>query len=176
MKYILVLTFLFSTTAVMAQTTKNEKYLELVTVCDVINNRAFYDGKVVAVIGRWSPTDEGFWLADDCSTQIKTGDYVWNNIVSLEYDPSSPTALTNGFKLNKAAVKKKIAEMKSRLKATKEKTGWAVVYGRVETQEELQTAYALDGKSIFPAGFGHLNAAPAQVVYRKNDLKVLPNK
>ncbi len=176
MKYILILTFLFSALAVVAQTSKIEKPLEPVTVCDVINDRAFYNGKTVAVIGRWLPTDEGFWLADDCVTQIKTGDYVWGNDVSLEYDSSAATALTQGFRLNKATVKKKIAEMKSRLKPSSEKIQWAVVYGRVETQEQLKTALAGDGKSIFGLGYGHLDGSPAQVVYRKDDLKVLPNK
>ena len=145
-------------------------------MCDIINNRSFYNGKVVAVIGRWSPTDEEFWLVDDCAKEIKTGDYVWDNMVSLEYDPSSPTAFPDKMKLDKIVVKKKIAEMKSRMKPTKDKIQWAVAYGRVETQEELQTAYAGDGKSLFPAGYGHLNAAPAQVIYKDKDLKVLPNQ
>ncbi|HEX8279399.1 MAG TPA: hypothetical protein VF540_11920 [Segetibacter sp.] len=173
---VFVLIVLLTITTSLAQTSKTKQSIEIATVCDVITNRSFYNTKVIAVIGGWSATDEGVWLADDCKNEIKTGDYVWENSVWLEYAPSSITALSGKMKLDKSAVNKKIAEMKSRMKPTNEKIQWVVVYGRVEAQEELQTAYAGDGKSLYPAGYGHLNGAPAQVVYQQKDLKHLPNR
>jgi hypothetical protein len=112
----------------------------------------------------------------DCDHEIKTGEYVWNNIVSLEYDPSSPTAFPNGIRLDDAAVNKEIAELKRRMKPSKVKVEWVVVYGRVETQEELPTVVAEDEKSVSPAGYGHLNAAPAQVIYKDKDFIIIPSK
>lgn len=160
----------------VAQTSVMEKPLVPVSVCEVLSNRGLYDGRKAAVIGRWSSTDEGIWLIGDCENQIKTGDYVWNNIVSLEYDPSSPTAFPDEMKFDEVAVNIKIAELKRRLKPSKEKAKWAVVYGRVQTQEELPTVVARDGKSVFPAGYGHLNGAPAQVIYKDKDLIIIPGK
>jgi hypothetical protein len=177
LRYTLILTlWVAATMTAAAQTSKTRKPLAPITVCEILSNREFYNGKFVIVIGRWSPTDEGFWLVDNCEKQIKTDEYVWSNMVSLEYDPSSPTAFPNGMKIDDAAVNQKIVELKRRMKPSKEKVEWAVVYGRVETQEELQTAIAGDGKSVFPAGYGHLNAAPAQVVYKDKDLVIMTGK
>jgi hypothetical protein len=173
-KCLLPLTILFATSARPAQTATNKEPQPYVTVCEVLANRGFYDGKVVALIGRWSPTDEGFWLADDCENQVKTGGYVWSNIVVLEYDPSSASIFPKGPSLDFIAVNKKITELKARTKHTQDKLEWAVVYGRIETKEELPTAVAGDRKTIVPDGYGHLNAAPAQIVYREKDLVIVP--
>jgi len=172
-KCLLTLALLVAATSVAAQTSTNKAPDGFVTVCEVLTNRRSYDGKVVALIGRWSPTDEGFWLADDCENPAKTAHYVWSNIIFLAYDPSSPSIFAKGPKLDLAAANKKIAKLKAR-KPTNDKLTWAVVYGRIETKDQLPTVVAGDGKSIFPAGYGHLNAAPAQIVYREKDLVIVP--
>jgi hypothetical protein len=176
LRHALILTMLAATTGIVAQTSIMEKPLVPVSVCEVLGNRGLYNGKKVAVIGRRSSTDEGSWVIGDCGNEIKTGDYLWDNITYLEYDPSSPTAFPDGIRLDDAAVNKEIAELKRRMKPSKEKVEWVVVYGRVETQEELPTVVAGDGKSVFPAGYGHLNGAPAQVIYKAKDLIIIPSK
>ena len=50
------------------------------------------------------------------------------------------------------------------------KNTWAVVYGRFETRENLFAARDVNANSYHGIGFGHLGAAPAQLVYRKNDI------
>ena len=50
------------------------------------------------------------------------------------------------------------------------KDTWAVVYGRVEVKKKLETV--LDGRGrITGAGFGHLNAAPVQVVVKQTSIR-----
>src|SRR6267378_1191715 len=137
LKYILPLILLLAATSTMAQTTTSKTQTEFVMVCEVLSNRRPYDSKFVALIGRWSATDEGFWLVDDCDNPVKTGDYFWNNIVFLEYDPVSPSAFAGGPNLDNTVAKEKIAEMKGRSKDSNIQSEWVVVYGRVETKEEL---------------------------------------
>jgi hypothetical protein len=50
---------------------------------------------------------------------------------------------------------------------------WAIVYGRFETRNELQVALAPDGVTVLRDGFGHLNVAPAQIVVKKADIKII---
>jgi hypothetical protein len=174
----LVLIFIINSTVTLAQTSSRSETITVAGVCEILDNRSFYNGKDVAIVGRWSTTDEGFWLTDKCDNQTKTGDYIWRNILALTYDPSLPSAFANGLKTNKSEIEKKINELKERLKTSNDKTAWAVVYGRVETAEELQIvemAGGKTGKTVMPAGYGHLNAAPAQVFYKKKDLIVWQN-
>jgi hypothetical protein len=156
----------------LVQTSGSKSQPELVTICEVLGNRSSYNGKVVALIGRWSATDEGFWLTDECDRQIKTGDYVWSNIIFLSYDPSAPSIFLQPNKSDKVAMSKRLVELKARSKLSDDKVEWAVVYGRVETKEELSTVVG-DKTSVWAAGYGHLNAAPAQIVYREKDLIIL---
>ena len=146
--------------------------VEIATVCDVLERRESFNGKTLIVIGRWSSTDEGFWLTDDCRAKIKTGGYTWKNLIWLDYDPSAPTGLSNGFKPHKKSVLAKVSQMKARMEGNPGKIEWGVVYGQM-VAGELTTVVSLDGRSTFPNGFGHLNGAPAQVVYRQKDLWVL---
>ncbi len=172
LKCILPLALLLASTP--PQTKTNDPPSDFATVCEVLANRGAYDGKVVALVGRWSSTDEGFWLASDCENSVKTGDYVWSSIIFLAYDPSSPSIFSNGPKLDYVAANRRIAEIPLRSKSPADKREWAVVYGRIETKEDLPTVVTRDGKSAQPAGYGHLNAAPAQIFYREKDLVILP--
>ena len=86
----------------------SEQPLKPITVCEALKNRKLYHGKMVAVIGLWSATDEGFWLVDECEQKIRTGDYIWSDDVSLEYDPSAPSAFKGEMPLDIVVAKKEI--------------------------------------------------------------------
>jgi hypothetical protein len=169
----IVLAVLIRLDPAAAQTSTTKPPETLVTVCEVLNNRTSYDGKLVALIGRWSPTDEGFWLTDNCSQAVKTESYTWSNIIYLAYDPVKKSLFATKPKVDAIVAKTRIADMTAR-QATQDKLEWAVVYGRIETKAELPVVVASDGKTILPAGYGHLSAAPAQIIYRQNDLVILP--
>lgn len=175
----LVLIFIINSTVMLAQTSSKSESIIVAGVCEILGNRSFYNGKEVAIVGRWSATDEGFWLKEKCDNQTKTGDYIWQNMVALTYEPSSPSAFTIDRKADKSVFQKRIKELKERLKTSNDNTTWAIVYGRIETAEELQTVVMADGnggRTASPAGYGHLNAAPAQVFYKKKDLIVWENR
>jgi hypothetical protein len=131
---------------------------------------------MVTLIGRWSATDEGAWLESDCSSAIRTGDYLWPNSIWLEYDPSSPSAFEGEMPVNLAAAKSEIEKAKKRKEPFGGKDKWAIVYGRFETHDELRTAVAGDGVSVYGVGFGHLNESPAQVVHKSKDVLLIPDK
>ena len=154
----------------------SKQALKPISVCEALKNRKLYNGKMVVVIGLWSATDEGEWLVDECEQKIRTGDYVWSDDISLEYDPSAPSAFKGEMPLDIVVARKEIEEMKGRIKSRPDKVEWAVVYGRFETHEELQTVVAGDGKTVYGDGFGHLNGSPAQVVHKDKDIKFIPEK
>ena len=153
-----------------AQTSEIQEKLKPVTVCEILNNRSSYNGKTVAIIGSFVGTMEGFWINDECLKQIKEGNRVWPNSIFLRYDPTSPTRLSKGLEVKDIDAKQTIAQLKRRIKPVKGKYYWAVAYGVLETSDNLQTGIAADGKTIIPDGYGHLNAAPAQIIYREKDL------
>src|SRR5690242_5982689 len=65
--------------------------LKPVTVCEVLMNQQTYNGKNVAVIGRFGQTDEGRWLTEDtCDRKLVTNGFVWSNLIWVEccYQPA----------------------------------------------------------------------------------------
>ena len=176
LRNILFAALLISSSLFGVNISTSEQPLKPTTVCEALKNRKLYNGKMIAVIGLWSPTDEGFWIVDECVQKIRTGDYVWSDDISLEYDPSAPSAFRGEMPLDIVVTGKEIEEMKGRIKSRTDKVEWAVVYGRFETREELQTVVAGDGKTVYGAGFGHLNGSPARVVYKDKDIKFIPEK
>lgn len=173
LRNLLFVTLLISPLLFGVNFSQADKPLKPITVCEALRNRKLYNGKMVAIIGLWSATDEGAWLADECEQKLRTGDYVWSDSISLKYDPSSPSAFAGEMPLDMDAAKKEIEEMKGRIKSLPEKVEWAVVYGRFETYEELETVFAGDGKTVYGNGFGHLNGSPAQVVYKNKDINFI---
>lgn len=147
-----------------------EQPLQLVTVCEVLKNRNLYNGKMVAILGHWSATDEGAWVVGDCSHHLKTGAHLWSDSIWLEYDSSSESAFKDHMPMDMVAAKRKLRELKRDTKPCSTNYKWAVVYGRFETYEELRTSIAGDGNTTHPAGFGHLNDSPAQIVHKSKDV------
>jgi len=158
----------------LPKSTYAQKLITPLTVCEILKDLKSYNGKTVAVIGRLVSTEEGRWLGQDaCSAQLKTGDFVWSNFVWLEYDALASSALEKGMALNLEVTSEKLNAIKRTTKIRGEYDSWAVVYGRLETHEPLETVLARDGKTVYGVGFGHLGGAPAQVVYREKDIKIL---
>jgi len=172
-KAILILLLFIAAGSSVPQTSKVEPPEKLTSVCDILSNRGVYNGRLVALIGRWVSTDEGSWIESDCEKPIKTGSYTWSDIIFLNQDSSSPTIFAKHISFDFATADSKIAELTAHGKLPNEKVRWAVVYGLLETKEELETAFSADG-SARGVGYGHLNASPAQIIYREKDLFVLP--
>jgi hypothetical protein len=163
--------FLIAGTALGQANTSDR--VEVQTVCDILLDQGKFNGKAVAVLGRFIATDEGAWLTeDDCGREVEAQRvpvhlFVWIEQGGIPSNtPGTPVLDQDSLKLKLAQAAKttrlgKRVEFRCTISARdgKPKCGWpevqdrwAIAYGRVETQGDR--GY----------GFGHLNGAPAQVV------------
>jgi hypothetical protein len=153
-----------------------EEPIKVVTVCDILSDPAGFNGKLIAVLGRYDATDEGSWLSEDgCGRKLETsGAAVHISVWRVPRgSPSQPVPRMPA--LDQDSLKAKLAQAGKTTKLGKHlryqcsvsisdgKTSqpecgwpelpdqWAIAYGRVETMG--------DGRY----GFGHLGGSPAQV-------------
>ena len=55
-----------------------------VTVCEVLANPQQFNGKNLAILGRFGVTDEGEWLSEDeCGRRLVTEGFTWPNLIWL---------------------------------------------------------------------------------------------
>jgi hypothetical protein len=168
------ISLVFLTAEVALGQIKTEDQVNVVTVCDILLSQTEFNGKTVAVLGRFDATDEGAWLTeDDCGHNIEASGTALHISVWLEWrgGPSAATSKTPA--LDKVLLKVKLAQAAKTTKLGKHvrfqctisakdqkpecgwpevQDQWAVAYGRVETQ----------GHQGY--GFGHLAGAAAQVL------------
>jgi hypothetical protein len=156
-----------------------EPALQPVTVCEVLQDLPAYDGKVIAVVGRFSSRQAGRWLGEQkCGHKLVTGGFEWPNSFWVEYDgatgPEPPTVLA----VDAAILARKLSDVKLGTSLTKLPFGspdydnWAVVYGRVETRKELVTATA---GGMRKNGFGYGESSPARLVCHGNAVVIFLN-
>ena len=144
-----------------------EPALEPVSVCEVLRDLAAYDGKVVAVVGRFSYRKSGRWLGEQkCAQKFVTDGQEWPNALWVTYDenaPKPPAVLS----VNAALLRQKLREVELGTSLSKLPFGstdydaWAVVYGRVETRKDLMLVTAGGHRRN---GFGYGESSPAQLV------------
>jgi hypothetical protein len=103
------------------------------TVCEIVQNLAAQDGKIVAAVGRYSFRADGRWVGEQSCEAAGPTPSLWM-VEDLKDGPRPPEPLN----LDKAALKKKFADVQRRSALGKFHFGtadydrWAVVYGRVE--------------------------------------------
>jgi hypothetical protein len=153
--------------------------LQPVTVCEVLQDLAAYDGKVVAVVGRFSFRQTGRWLGEQkCAHKFVSGDLEWPNAFWVVYDPETAPKPPAVLAVNATLLSQKIREVKLGTALTKLPFGstdydsWAVIYGRVETRKDL----------VMPApggsrknGFGYGDSSPARLVCHGDAVVVFLN-
>ena len=163
--------------------------LTLYSVCDILANPTFYAGRGIAVLGRLETTMEGVWLSEDnCGTRVETEGYVWPNILWLGGEGTAPDPPLGLLVLDRDTLSIKLAAVRrsTALKMQESLTynssdkkwgvrnvqqSWGVIYGRVEVQRKLRPQKGDALPREWGNGFGHLNAAPIQIV-RKVDNSV----
>lgn len=145
-----------------------EPALQPVTVCEVLQDLQAYDGKVVAVVGRFSSRPAGRWLGEQkCAHKFVAGDQEWPNAFWVTYDPATAPKPPAVLAVNAPLLAEKVREVKMGTSLTKLPFGstdydsWAVVYGRVETRKDLVTATANGARKN---GFGYGESSPARIV------------
>ena len=127
-----------------------------------------YDGKVVAVVGRFSARQTGRWLGEQkCGRKLVTGDQEWPNAFWVVYDPADAPKPPAVLAVDAVLLAQKLRAVKQETSLTKLRFGspdydnWAVVYGRVETRKDLVTITANGTRKN---GFGHGESSPARLV------------
>ena len=145
-----------------------EPPLQPVTVCDVMKDLPAFDGKLVAVVGRFSFRQAGRWLGEQkCDRKLIIGDQEWPNALWVSYDPASAPKPPAVLAVDSVLLAQKLRAVKLGTSLTKFRFGsadydsWAVVYGRVETRKELLAAGPAGTRKN---GFGYGESSPARLV------------
>lgn len=185
----------------LAQHKSDDGPLKPVTVCEILANPQVFNGKNLAVLGRFSFTDEGQWLVDDgCGTKLVTDGYTWRNLIWLDRcheaapDPPSGSLILDESDLNEKLVQvRRTTQLKVQRRwvnsgivhkdGTTESTSgwrdvkdeWAVVYGRLEARNNLKPPQGNGPNRYWGNGFGHLAAAPVQLVIKQNNIRTIPD-
>jgi hypothetical protein len=122
--------------------------LQPVTVCEVLKDLGSYDGKVVAVVGRFSYRQTGRWLGEQkCDLKPPSGDREWPDKLRVVYNPASGPKPPPVWAVDGTLLGLKLRKVKQGTTLGKFRFGspdydiWAVVYGRIETDKQtVQTA------------------------------------
>jgi hypothetical protein len=145
-----------------------EPALQPVTVCEVMQDLSAYEGKVVAVVGRFSYRQAGRWLGEQkCAHKFVAGDWEWPNAFWVTYDPEDAPKPPAVLAVDAALLAQKLRAVKLGTSLTKLPFGstdydnWAVVYGRIETRRDLVTVTASGPRKN---GFGYGESSPARLV------------
>ena len=140
-----------------------------VTVCDVVRDLSSYDGKEVAVVGRYSFRENGRWLSEQaCETGKEGSQAVPAPMLWLTEDGNDGPRPSGDFAIDSVALDRKFTELRRRTSLGKFRFGapdydrWALVYGKVELRKN-QSAPPAAGRKNEPAERG---PAPADLVFR----------
>jgi hypothetical protein len=139
----------------------------VLTVCEALTDPDRYNGKSVVIVGRSSSTDEGRWLGEDCGLKVKRAEREFRPIVSTTYFDSEfepPPDLPNDFKWNRRLLQEKLDEVKKTTRLRFPTDMWAAKFGRLETKLPRRVDIGDREGYAYAIGFGHLSAAPAQLV------------
>jgi hypothetical protein len=129
-----------------------EPALEPVSVCDALDHLPDFQGKAVALVGRYSFRKEGRWLDQEaCGGNGKRG-MVW-----LTLDSKSAPKPPESVSINEVTLERILAAMKQHTSLGKFRFGspdydrWAVMFGRLETgsDQKTQLVYRGDGAIFY---------------------------
>src|SRR5580704_6531856 len=118
----------------------------LTRVCEILEDPTAYDGKIVAVVGRYSFRPSGrFFSEDGCAKPLKTGDFVWPSSVRVVFERDSSARPPEHLEIDGDAVFKLLTAVREHTALAKLHFGspdydrWAVGYGRIEGVKETTT-------------------------------------
>jgi hypothetical protein len=157
-----------------------EPAIQPVTVCEVLQDLPAYDGKVAAVVGRFSSRQAGRWLGEQkCAHKFAVGDQEWPNAFWVTYDPQDAPKPPAVLAVDAALLAQKLRDVKLGTSLTKLPFGstdydnWAVVYGRIETRKDLVT---LTVNGPRKNGFGYGESSPARLVCHGDAVVIFLNE
>jgi len=110
-------------------------------VCEVLHDLPSYEGKSVAVVGRYSFRDNGRWMGEQACDPGSPGPGGTPPLLWLVEDSTDGPKPPGDFELDAVALHRKLALIQQHTALGKFRFGssdydrWAVVYGRVETRK-----------------------------------------
>src|SRR6266851_1136888 len=161
--------------------------LKPITVGDLLANPTAYAGRDLAILGRSDQTFDGSWLSEDnCEKRVETGGYVWPNTVWIQVSELALDPPPGLLVLDESALFDKIASVRHTTALNMEerltynpsdktwqhryfRKTWAIIYGRVEVQPTLRPPKGNGPSRGWGNGFGHMNAAPIQVLGKQDN-------
>jgi hypothetical protein len=157
-----------------------------ITVCELLSNPFAYSGKNVALLGRLDDSHfDGAYLSEDnCTSRLVSGQHLWPDRVWIRDGMVGPDPPMGLLVLDPATLERKLAFLRSTTHLKMEeltvftKNGtevrsvqqpWAVIFGRIESREQLRPPS--DGFPVrdWGNGFGQMNSAPAQIVSKQEN-------
>lgn len=153
-----------------------------VTVCELLANPVAYDGKDIALLGKFDDSHfDGQWLSEDnCGSNLVTDGYAWPNKVAIGSGSSGPTPPLGLLVLDPAALNEKLESVRRTTILNMEELpvfssqgpvrrewvqqNWAVIFGRIEARNDLRPPRRTAGRvDDWGNGFGQMGYAPAQI-------------
>jgi hypothetical protein len=150
----------------------SQKSIPVISVCELLAARQQYNGQLVAVVAVEASTDEGVWLrGGTCPVHVQTENYIWPDNVVLEYDPSKPSAIPEGVKIDEKEILSKLTTL-TKAQDLNISKDWVLVVGRVQA-ENHDVVRNIDGK-LRGLGYGHGNGSPVALLYCQRDIRPIP--
>ncbi len=123
-----------------------EPAVQPVRVCDIVQDPAAFGGRVVAVVGRYSFRQNGRFLSEQsCGSGGPSGQSGRSSMLPVRFDqkaaPKTPEHLEIGAKVVNQLLR--LIQQRTALAkfpfGTPEYDRWAIVYGRVEPRQHVET-------------------------------------
>jgi hypothetical protein len=135
------------------------------TVCQALREHNRYRGQTVIIVGRAVDSPEGSWIDEGCGLRLTFEDRTFPAAISTGYDAAEsapPPALPKGFKWDRRALERALAEVQTTTRL-QGKAYWCAVYGRLEV-DPIRHIDLGNGRVATTVGYGHEGAAAAQLV------------
>jgi hypothetical protein len=137
------------------------------SVCELLARLGQYRNIVVTARGELIGTEEGLWLrGEKCPKPLVTAGFEWQNPVGVWLTPpSSKMGERQSYPAPEVSPEWRAAKLVlEKYLGTPDAAVWVTVTGVFETRAQFEIVLRGDGKRV-PYGYGHLNGAPAQIVY-----------
>jgi hypothetical protein len=120
-----------------------------VRVCDVLRDVGAYEGKVVAIVGRYSFRSNGRFLSEESCEEAQASDGHRPQVLHIAFDGKLAPKTPDRLQIDSGLVQRLLKTIQKQTSLAKFRFGtpdydrWAVVYGRVEPAPGKSTGIQL---------------------------------
>jgi len=138
--------------------------VQLLRPCDVLSDLHSYNGKSIAIVGRYSFRQSGrFFSENTCDHELKSGDFQWPSSLQIVFDDKSAPKPPEHLELDSSSVYGMLGSIQLHTQLAKFRFGtpdydrWAVAFGRIEIAKDFEHP-AVNGRH------GPLEPAPVTLI------------